>query len=157
MAYYTRLARQLLTGPVDEEDIVVIKDLVQGLSVTFTSLNAINVLIDKQIELEASIIYLISKYTSKNEHLSVRLKDSRNALVIGMPDVVFDRKVGRDQRIAFIDSDDSHVELRNQAMEMEVFVATLQLMQKLVFYRAHKLELISTNYRRELSSDEKAD
>lgn len=156
MSYFGKLARQLLYGPLEEEDIPSVKDLIMSLEAKFNSLGAINDLINKQIELEAGTVYLLYKYTVKLEEATIRYEDEKARIFIGTPDRMFDRKVTRELRESLSTTDESLKQLLEDKTKLDVFCRALQQLQRLVFARDRKLEVISTNYRREIHADENA-
>lgn len=152
---YIRLLRLILVSKcLEEEDIPEVKKLISKMNIAYQSLNDMNSNINEQIEMEASVIYLIGKYNRLLLHSNSRLDTERSKLLLGVPDEIMSKKLTLVEKKAFADTDDQMIQDKEYSDELSALCSSLQFLQKSVFSRHYKLEIMSTNYRHELKSDE---
>jgi hypothetical protein len=153
--HVTNLLRFIITSScLDKDDILFVKDLIRMIDISLSNLTDLNKQIADQIKIESGCIYLVGKYTEKLNLLEVEKDTLKSKLIIGVPDEMFNKKLTAEKRNAFIITDDDYNKILKEYAVLDAFVKTVNLVQRLIFGRSNKLETISTNYRRELKSDE---
>jgi len=148
------LVRELLEVVTDRDDISVIKNIASKLDIEFSSLSTLNDLISDQIKLESDIIYLISKYSRIHDSVNISLEEMRGIMQMHMPSEFGGRKVTKELSEAIMLSDQNYLKLKREVLKWDNLCRTLQTIQRMIFNRDRKLEIISNNYRKEMKFDE---
>lgn len=151
---YSNLTKLLISSSVvEKEDIVTIQMIGKILSIQFSDLASINDLICKQVDLEVGIVYLTGKYNKYLKVLEDSLEHSKSSMVLGLPKEILGKRVTREVGQAYVTTDEDFKTQQELCTQLRSLCELLYQLSRLVFNRSNKLEMISTNYRRELTAD----
>jgi len=150
-----RLVKQVLTSEfLESEDRPVIKEVVYRLELDLHGFEDVNQKIQKQIEIEADMVYLLSKYRNVAAESKFDLEEEQAGVFLDSPRINnggYKATANELKAYQLTHPDVAVKRRRNQAAQ--ALYETLQEISMIVFGRNKKLNELSVNYRQELKAD----
>ncbi len=137
-----------------EIDRAVIRNLCSSLALR-EELGAVNQSIIQQVELEAAVAYLVSKYSGLCDAVQRGIDDLRTGRLVelGSRDDAGLRWTANSKEQWLRENSPPYVIQSQVLRECEALVSALKSLHAIVFGRDRKLEQLSNNYRREILTD----
>jgi len=155
MKAFIRLANEIINNEyLEEVDRLVVKQLVYRLKLDLSQFEEVNEKIKGQMELEADLVYLLSKYRKLTDERKFELEEQEAEVLLDVPHRNPDGyKTGaKEFRAHQLLDPNVAVERRRNSLAAALY-HDLQNLSAMVFGRNKKLNELSVNYRKEMAAD----